>query len=101
MEAVKTIVTLISDIATLLWLALRPQGTRLANKKRKGYGKLSTHWPTGGSGKTSSASRAALSALAPASPYLPAPLAVIGHTPCPTDGTEAAALAAEGTRCSA
>jgi len=36
---------------------------RLANRKRKGYGKLNTHWRTGCSGKTSSTNRAALSAI--------------------------------------
>ena len=43
---------------------------RLANRKRKGYGKLSRHWRTSCSGKTSSTTRAALSALASASPSL-------------------------------
>jgi len=38
---------------------------RLANRKRKGYGKLSTHWRTGYSGKTSSTSSAALCGHAP------------------------------------
>jgi len=36
---------------------------RLANRKRNGYGKLNTHWRTGCEGKTSSTSRAALSAM--------------------------------------
>ena len=36
---------------------------QLANRKRKGYGTLNTHWRTGCSGKTSSTSSAALSAM--------------------------------------
>lgn len=43
---------------------------RLANRKSKGYGKLSRYWRTSCSGKTSSTNRAALSALAAASPSL-------------------------------
>jgi hypothetical protein len=36
---------------------------RLANRKRNGYGMLSTHWRTGCSGNTSSTSTVALSAM--------------------------------------